>query len=60
MTDETARRGLNAKVWLRAEIREGLAELDRGEWVDGDEAYRQVTETIERARRRSLERRPGG
>jgi antitoxin ParD1/3/4 len=38
----------SAKAWLRAEIEEGLAEIDRGEWVDGDEAYRQATETIER------------
>ena len=40
------------KAWLRAEVEEGLAEIERGDWVDGDEAYRQVTETIERAQRR--------
>lgn len=40
------------QAWLRAEIEEGFAEIERGEWVDGDEAYKQVTETIERAQRR--------
>jgi antitoxin ParD1/3/4 len=39
------------RAQLQAEIQAGLAELDRGEWVDGDEAYRQVTEMIEARRR---------
>lgn len=40
------------KAWLRTEIDDGLAEIERGGWVDGDEAYRQATEAIERAQRR--------
>jgi antitoxin ParD1/3/4 len=51
-SDEEEQHRRRMKAWLNAEIREGLEELDRGEWVDGDEAYRQVTETIERASRR--------
>ena len=50
--DDETRRREQVKAWLNAEIRAGVEELDRGEWVDGDEAYRQVTETIERASRR--------
>jgi antitoxin ParD1/3/4 len=46
-TDEPYRHSM--KAWLRAEIEEGLAEIERGEWIDGDEAYKQATETIERA-----------
>ncbi len=37
---------------LDADLKEGLDELDRGESVSGDEAYRIVTETIDRRRRR--------
>jgi antitoxin ParD1/3/4 len=51
-SDEEERYRQRMKAWLNTEIQQGLAELDRGEWVDGDEAYRQVTETIENARRR--------
>ena len=49
---EQERHRQSAKAWLRAEIEAGLAEIERGEWVDGDEAYREVTETIERSQRR--------
>ena len=51
-SDEEERHRQRMKAWLNAELQEGLAELDRGEWLDGDEAYRRVTETIENARRR--------
>jgi antitoxin ParD1/3/4 len=51
-SDEEERYRQRMKAWLNDEIQEGLTELDRGEWVDGDEAYRQVTATIENARRR--------
>jgi antitoxin ParD1/3/4 len=51
-SDEEARYRRSMKDWLRDEIEQGLAEIERGEWVDGDEAYRQVTETIERSQRR--------
>jgi antitoxin ParD1/3/4 len=50
-SDGEERHRQSMKAWLNAELQEGMAELDRGEWVDGDEAYRQVTETIENARR---------
>ena len=50
-SDNDERHRERIRAWLSAEIRDGVAELDRGEWVDGDEAYRQVTETIERARK---------
>jgi antitoxin ParD1/3/4 len=36
---------------LNAELQEGLDQLDRGESVSAAEAYRRVTETIERRRR---------
>jgi antitoxin ParD1/3/4 len=36
---------------LNAELEEGIAELERGEGIDGEEAFRQITETIERRRR---------
>lgn len=49
-SDEASRRQQRTKAWLDAEIHAGLDELDRGEWMEGDEAYRQVTETIDRAR----------
>jgi len=48
---DEVRKRLIAK--LNAELQEGLDELERGEVVDGDEAYRQVTETIERHRRKT-------
>ncbi|MGH6955533.1 MAG: type II toxin-antitoxin system ParD family antitoxin [Caulobacteraceae bacterium] len=50
-SDEEARRR-TARALLDSEIRAGLDELDRGESVDGDEAYRQAGEVIERSHRR--------
>jgi antitoxin ParD1/3/4 len=44
--------GRKARAWLAAEIEAAVLEADSGDFVDGDEAYRQVTETIERASRR--------
>jgi antitoxin ParD1/3/4 len=36
---------------LRRDINEGLAQLDRGEWVDGEEAFAEVLESLRRDRR---------
>lgn len=37
---------------LNAELEEGIADLARGEIIDADSAYREVTETINRHRSR--------
>jgi antitoxin ParD1/3/4 len=36
---------------LNAELQEGVDQLDQGKSVSGSEAYRRVTQTIERRRR---------
>jgi antitoxin ParD1/3/4 len=36
---------------LRRDINEGIAQLDRGEWVDGEEAFAEVLESLRRDRR---------
>jgi antitoxin ParD1/3/4 len=38
---------------LNAELQEGLDQLDQGRSVSSGEAYRRVTETVERRRRRT-------
>jgi antitoxin ParD1/3/4 len=46
------------EAWLadtRSKIQEGLDELDRGEWVDGEEVFRRMHARIEEHRRRELE-----
>jgi antitoxin ParD1/3/4 len=48
------------EAWLadtRQKIQEGLDELERGEWVDGEEVFRRMHERIEEHRRRELESR---
>lgn len=35
---------------LNAELQEGVDELDRGEGIDGDEVFRDLSETIARRR----------
>lgn len=36
---------------LRRDIDEGIAQLDRGEWVDGEEVFAEVLESLQRNRR---------
>jgi antitoxin ParD1/3/4 len=36
---------------LRRDINEGIAQLDRGEWVDGEEAFAEVLDSLRRDRR---------
>ncbi|NOT32108.1 MAG: type II toxin-antitoxin system ParD family antitoxin [Planctomycetes bacterium] len=46
------------QAWLedtRKKVQEGLDELDRGEWVDGEQVFRCMQERIDEHRRRERE-----